>query len=183
MPDSFQSFLDPLFFRRKPQFPVKPPKSFVALSHIKPDHMLELPHADRTEVQGACIALIEMIGSVHDTSEEDAVFQEKHMGSFMGQDFTASPQEKLFVSSSPFFPIEDRIIARKAEDPNAMSKGNLAEHKIPERIGVEVFHGNPEQAIGVIRESLFEQSQAVAGQDLKLIDQGYQASIPSTACH
>ena len=65
----------------------------------------------------------------------------------MGQDFTTPPQQELFISFSSSFPVKDRIIAGKTEDPHPMYKGYLPEHKIPERIGIEIFQCDPEEAI------------------------------------
>ena len=60
---------------RKAELPVKSPESLIPLHYIKPDHVLEFAQADRTEVQGAGIALLEMIGPIHNASEKNAVFQ------------------------------------------------------------------------------------------------------------
>ena len=79
----------------------------------------------------------------------------------MGQDFTTPPQQELFIAFASSFPVKDRIIAGKTEDPHPMYKGYLPEHKIPERIGIEIFQCDPEEAIGVFREDPFVSLQTI----------------------
>jgi len=56
----------------------------ITIQHIEANAKLKLTKTDRAQRQGPSIALLQVVRSIHDTPEEYAVLQRKHVTYFMG---------------------------------------------------------------------------------------------------
>ena len=72
----------------------KPEQVTITSVDIKSDAEMELSKIYGTHVERSSIALIQVIGSVHQAVEEDAVLNPEHMAGFMRQDLAAPAQHK-----------------------------------------------------------------------------------------
>lgn len=70
----------------KTNLPVKLKKPAITFRDIEPNTELKFSKTDRAEVKRSGIALLEVIGPIHDALEEYAVIQCEHMGRFMDKD-------------------------------------------------------------------------------------------------
>jgi hypothetical protein len=141
----------------KGDLPVKIKKLAIAIQHIEADAELELTKTNRAKEQWPGVALPQVIGPVQDAPEEDAMRQGEHVGGLVNQDLAASPQQDLRIIPSPRLTIESRIITGKAEDPDSLPEGRLAENEIPRRFGIEILHSDRQEAEAVGRKLPFEQ--------------------------
>ena len=72
----------------------KPEQVTITPVDIKSDAEVELSKIYWTHVERSSIALIQVIGPVHQAVEEDAVLNPEHMAGFMRQDLAAPAQHK-----------------------------------------------------------------------------------------
>ena len=80
----FQSFCYPSDLRIKTGLPVEPKELAITIDHIESNAEVKLTKTDWAQRKGPSIALLQVVGSVHDTPEEYAVVQGKHVTYFMG---------------------------------------------------------------------------------------------------
>jgi len=81
---------------------------------------LEFAQAYGAKVEGSGVAFLQMIRSVEEASEEDAVGEGKHMGDLMGQDLATPPQQNLSIVLLPSLAVKGRIIPGEAKNPNPL---------------------------------------------------------------
>ena len=88
--DSREAVGDPLRVVVEADLLIEFQEMTIAVDDVESDAVLELPKADRAQVQGARIAFFQMVGAVHHALEVDAMPQAEHVGRLMGEDFAAS---------------------------------------------------------------------------------------------
>ena len=64
----------------------------VPSTEVETNAMVQLSQIYGTQVQGASIALIQVIGSSHQAAKKDTVLDSKHVGGFMRQNLATPPQ-------------------------------------------------------------------------------------------
>jgi hypothetical protein len=64
----------------------------IAKDYIEPDTGMQFAQANRAEELRSGIALLKMVGPIHDAAKIDAMGQGKHMARLVNQNFTASFQ-------------------------------------------------------------------------------------------
>jgi hypothetical protein len=66
----------------------------IAFVDIESDAVMKLPKIHGTKMQRPSIALVQVIGTVHQAFKENAVLNSEHVTCFMCQDFAASAQHE-----------------------------------------------------------------------------------------
>lgn len=181
--DPFQPICHPPGLIAEADLPVKSQKSAIAVHEIEANAELEFAETDRTQGERPRIALVQVIRPVQDALEEDAVLQGKHMSRFVDQHFAASPQQEFPIISSPFIPVKGGIIAGEAENSEAFPQGGLTVDEVPRRMGIEVLHGDCQNAKGIGGKSPLEEPQHITGQDLAIFRRRVDTSRERAATH
>ena len=127
----FQALCYPSAFRIKTSLLIEIQELVITIYHIEPNAKLKLTKTDWAQRKGPSITLLQVVRSIHDTPEEYAVLQRKHVTYFMGQDLAGSPHQDLLIVLSPLFSVERWIIPGKTEDTNPIAQGGLTEDEIP----------------------------------------------------
>lgn len=174
--DPLQSACHPASFLVETNLAIEPKEPLVAILDVEPQAEMEFPKAHGADVEGSGIALIEVIGSIHDASEEHTVGQREHMGRLVDQHPAASPEEKHRVTLPARLAVEHRVVSGETEDPNAIAKGCLAEDKIPRRVRVQILHGDGEDAEGISRKPFLDQFQDIASEYLPVARYGISST-------
>src|ERR1035441_8857427 len=137
MVDFLQAAFGPSGFVVQPRLSVKLRQCLITLHHIEANAELELPQAHRAKVQRAAVALLEVVGAIHDAVEIDAVGQTEHVPGLMGEHLHAPLQEQRRVILSPRLPVKGRVVAGKAVNSYALVQGRLAKDEIPGPFGID----------------------------------------------
>jgi hypothetical protein len=87
-----QTVGDPLRFWTKAHTPIKFSHPFITKDHVEPDTGIQFVQTNRAKELRAGIALLKMVGPVHDAVKIDAMGQGKHMARLVNHNFTASFQ-------------------------------------------------------------------------------------------
>jgi len=80
----FQTVRYPSGFRIKTGLLIEPKELLITIQHIESSAEVKLTKTYRAQRKGPSIALLQVVRSVHDTLEEYAVLQRKHVTYFMG---------------------------------------------------------------------------------------------------
>jgi hypothetical protein len=155
-----------LGLRVKSDLPVKIKKPAITIHHLEADAELKLAQTDRTEGKRPRIALLQVVGSIQDAPEEDAMGEGEHVGCLVNQDLAASSQQNPPILLSPLLPVKGRVVSGKAEDPDVVAERRLTENEIPRRFGIEILHGDGQKAEGIGWKLPLEEGQNIGGQDL-----------------
>jgi hypothetical protein len=118
-------------------------------------------------VKWASIALIQVIGSIHQAVKKDAVLDSKHMSGFMRQNpATPAQYERIPIRSSDS--IKSRIIPGKAEYSNAIGQRRLTENEVPGWSRIEIAHCDSDDTEPVRGQYLPQMAEYVSRQQLWL---------------
>ena len=141
----------------------------VTVCHVERHGIPQFPKADGAKMYWLGIALRQVIRSVHQAVEVNAVLETEHMSGFMSKDLAASFQYKLlrcFVVRLIGTSIETGVVSLQTVNTDSISKRRLAENKIPIVGRIEVFHGHRKKAICVFFDSWFQPSEDIGRQQL-----------------
>jgi hypothetical protein len=153
----------------KAQGAIHPLERLVAFERVKPNAPVKLPQADRAEVQRAPIALGQVIGAVHQAMEIDAVRQAEQVAGLVRQYLATPAQHERLLAARVRLAVEGWIVTRETVNADPLAQGRLAKDKVPRRLGVEVLHGDRQDAEGVGGEAALEKLEHVAGQKLRVL--------------
>src|SRR5437870_3105902 len=122
---------------------------------------MKLAEVDRTHMQRTAIALVEVIGSIHQTVKEYAVLDSEHVTRLVRENF-AAPSEHESTPIRRLSSMKLRIVARKAEDADTLAKRCLTEDEIPRWAGIEITHRDCNRAERVRWQSAANNAQYIA---------------------
>ena len=105
------------------------------------------------------------VGAVHYALKINAVLNPEHVSGLMGKHFATATQDD-FGSIGRILSAEARIISNEAVNADPVFEHGFAENKIPCWIGIEVLKGDAEEAVRITRQSLLQQAQNVASEEL-----------------
>ena len=113
----------------------------------------------------ASIALIQVIGSIHQAVKKDAVLDSKHMSGFMRQNL-ATPAQYERIAIRDFDSVKLRIIPGKAEHSNPIVQRSLTENEVPGWSGIEIAHRDSDDTEPVCGQYLPQVAEHVSRQQL-----------------
>lgn len=177
----FQPVCYPSGFTSKTDLSVKGKKPAIAIHDIEANAELKLTKTNRAKGDRPGVALLQVIGSIKDALEENAMLQGKHVVRFVDQHLAASPQQDLLIILPTLITVKGGIITGKAKDPDTFPKRGLTEDEIPRRMRIEVLHGDCQNAKRISRKLLFEECQNITGQDLPISGNRVYASCKGAA--
>ena len=93
----------------------------VAPADIEANAVMKLPQIHRTQVERPPVALLQMIGSVHQAVEVDTVLNTEHVTRFVSQHLAAPPQYQI-VPIAAVDPIELWVVSDKTVDADAVAQ-------------------------------------------------------------
>src|SRR6266542_5364808 len=156
-------------------------QSAISLHDIEPDARVQLAQVDGTQVHRASIALGQVIRAIHEAMKIDAMHDAEHMRHLVRQHLAAPLQQQLFEVPRLLI-IETRIVARKAVDAHAVAKRGLAEHEVPRRIRVEIFHRDTQDRVSILRHPLAQKRQDVRREQLPVMRVWMEAGRYGARC-
>src|SRR6266542_2517717 len=156
-------------------------QSAISLHDIEPDARVQLAQVDGTQVHRASIALGQVIRAIHEAMKIDAMHDAEHMRHLVRQHLAAPLQQQLFEVPRLLI-IETRIVARKAVDAHAVAKRGLAEHEVPRRIRVEIFHRDTQDRVSILRHPLAQKRQDVRREQLPVMRVWIEAGRYGARC-
>lgn len=115
------------------------------------------------------VALGQVIRSVHQAMEVNAVLDSEHMPRLMSKDLAASFQYEwlgCFVVRLIGTAIETGMVSHQTINTDSISKRRLAENEIPIVGRIEVFHCHGKKTIGVLFDPSFQPGEDIGRQQL-----------------
>src|SRR5438105_11912798 len=116
-------------------------KEVISLPDVEAGAPLQFAQIDGTEMQRACVALGQMIRSIHQTAEEDAMLDAEHVRRLVRQHLAAPAQDAMSIAVG-----KRREVAREAVDADALTQRGLPEDEIPRRLRIQIDHRDGDDA-------------------------------------
>lgn len=125
---------------------------FVACHGVELDVEVKFSQANGAQVLRLDVGFVEIIGTIHQTIEIDAVIEAEHVAGFVGQDLTAALENDLAVVVVSFSAEKRGIVTNETIDADSLAERSLAKNIIPFWVWIKVFHGDAEETVGIRRQ-------------------------------